>query len=120
MFYAAAVDSVLTFGMTCWGGNASKQGKNRLDEEGGWGGWEKAWKHRHSSSWLMRHMHSNLNLTIDTKESSAHYFSIIHFKSYSDTQSTSRQVHTTHIPGGGTDRVGIIQRNVSLLISAVG
>ena len=31
-FHAATISSVLTFGMTCWGGNASKQGKNRLDK----------------------------------------------------------------------------------------
>jgi len=31
-FYATTVSSVLTFGMTCWGGNASKQGKNWLNK----------------------------------------------------------------------------------------
>ena len=32
MFYTATFSSVLTFGMSCWGGNASKQDKNRLDK----------------------------------------------------------------------------------------
>ena len=31
MFYTATISSVLTSGMTCWGGNASKQ-DNRLDK----------------------------------------------------------------------------------------
>ena len=32
MFYAATVSSAFTFEMPCWGGNASKQGKNRLNK----------------------------------------------------------------------------------------
>ena len=32
MFYTATTSSVLTFGTTYWGGNASKQDKNRLDK----------------------------------------------------------------------------------------
>ena len=28
MFYTATTDSVLTSGMTCWGGNASEQDQN--------------------------------------------------------------------------------------------
>ena len=32
LFYTATFSSVLTFGMTCWGENASKQDKNRLDK----------------------------------------------------------------------------------------
>ena len=54
MFYTATISGVLTFGMTCWGGNASKQDKNRVDRNsqkaGFWGGGEKARKHRHSLS----------------------------------------------------------------------
>ena len=29
-FYIVTIRKVLTFGMPCWGGNASKQDKNRL------------------------------------------------------------------------------------------
>ena len=32
MFYTAVVSSVLTLGMTCWGGNAAKQDRTRLDQ----------------------------------------------------------------------------------------
>ena len=32
MFYTATTSSVLTFGTTYWGGNASKQDKSRLDK----------------------------------------------------------------------------------------
>ena len=32
MFYTAVIGSVLTFGMSCWGGNLSKQDKGRLDK----------------------------------------------------------------------------------------
>ena len=32
MFYTATTDSVLTSKMTCWGGNAFEQDKNRLDK----------------------------------------------------------------------------------------
>ena len=32
MFDKATISSVFTFGMTCWGGNAAKQDKNRFDK----------------------------------------------------------------------------------------
>ena len=43
MFYTATVNSGLTFGLTCWGGNASIQNKNGHDRsikkaDGGGGG----------------------------------------------------------------------------------
>ena len=31
-FYRCFIHSVVTSGTTCWGGNASKQDKNRLDK----------------------------------------------------------------------------------------
>ena len=53
IFYTATISNVLTFGMTCWGGNASKQDKNRLDnntKKAGGVGTRKQEKHRHSLS----------------------------------------------------------------------
>ena len=32
MFYISAVSSILTFGSACWGGNAAKQDKDRLEK----------------------------------------------------------------------------------------
>ena len=52
MFYTPTISSVLTFEMTFWGGNASKQEKKkktrREHQECRWNGGEKAKKHRHS------------------------------------------------------------------------
>ena len=47
MFYTSTVSSVLTFEMTCWGGNASKQDGNKVDRNtqkagGRWGEGKKA------------------------------------------------------------------------------
>ena len=52
---SSAISSVLTFGMTCWGGNAFKADrKNRLDKTirrpPRWVGGDKARKYRHSLS----------------------------------------------------------------------
>ena len=33
MFYTSTVSNVLTFGSACWGGNAAKQDKDRLEKE---------------------------------------------------------------------------------------
>ena len=32
MFYSSVVCSIMTFGLTCWGGSVSKQDRNRLDK----------------------------------------------------------------------------------------
>ena len=49
-FVQLLVGSVLTFGMTCWGDNASRQDKNRLDknwhQDGGWGDEKRERKHK--------------------------------------------------------------------------
>ena len=33
MFYTSIVRSIMTFGLTCWGGNVTKQDRNRLDKQ---------------------------------------------------------------------------------------
>ena len=33
MYYTSTVSNVLTFGSACWGGNAAKQDKDRLEKE---------------------------------------------------------------------------------------
>ena len=32
MFFTSAISSVLTYGCVCWGGNVSKQDRDRLDK----------------------------------------------------------------------------------------
>ena len=53
ILYTATISSVVTFGMTCCGGNASRQIKNRLDnnnQDGRRCCGKKARQHRHNSS----------------------------------------------------------------------
>ena len=49
-FTDATIDSVLTFGMICWDGNAAKQNKSRLDQNTKKMSGERGRKHKHSLS----------------------------------------------------------------------
>ena len=50
MLYKATIDGIFSFGMSRWGGNASKQDKNRLNKNMEKAGGERARKHRHRLS----------------------------------------------------------------------